>query len=80
VRVDGLEETKGDPNVNRNDVQVLSELAVQQRPENRSCSENHHFERMRVLRSKTERSRVFMMQLVDVLIEQGGVEKLVGYR
>lgn len=78
VSIDGLEETKGDPNVNRDDVQVLSEFAVQQRPENRSRSENHHFERMRVLCSKTERSRIFMVQLVDVLIEQGGVEELMG--
>jgi hypothetical protein len=61
VRIDGLEETKGDPNVNREDVQVLGELAVQQRSENRSCSENHYFERMRILCSKAERSRVFMM-------------------
>jgi hypothetical protein len=61
VRINGLKETKGDPNVNRKDVQVLGELAVQQRPENRSCSENHYFERMRVLRSKAEWGRVFMM-------------------
>ena len=79
MRIDGLEETKGDPNVNRDDVQVLSVLAVQQRSENRSCSENHNFKWMRILRSKTKRSRVFMMQLVDVLVEQGSVEELVGY-
>lgn len=79
MRIDGLEETKGDPNVDRDDVHVLSDLAVQQRPENRSCSENHHFERMRVLRSKAERSGVFMVQLVDMLIEHGRVEELVSY-
>jgi len=38
VRIDGLEETKGDPNVNRDGVHVLSEFAIQQRSENRSCS------------------------------------------
>ena len=61
MRIDGLKETKGDPDVNREDVQVLGVLAVQQRPENRSCAENHHFERMRVLRSNAEWGRVFMM-------------------
>jgi len=68
VRINGLEETKGDPNVHSDDVQVLGELAVQQRPDNRSCSEYHHFKRVRVFRSQAKRRRVFMVQLVDVLI------------
>jgi len=78
VGVDGLEKTKCDPNVNCDDVHVLRELAVQQGSENSSCPEYHHFKWMRILCGKTKRSRVFMMQLVDVLVEQGCVEKLVG--
>ena len=77
VRIDSLKETKGDPDVNRKDGQVLG---VQQRPENRSCTENHYFEQMRVLRSKAECGRAFMMQLVDVFEKEWGAEKLVGYR
>ena len=78
MRIDGLEETKGDPNVNRDEVHVLGELAIQQRSENRSRSKDHYFKWMRILRSKTKRCGVFMVKFVDVLVEQGCVEELVG--
>lgn len=51
MRIDGLEEPKGNPDVNGGDMEVASEDAVDERPENGSKSEDEDLERMSILRS-----------------------------
>ena len=78
VGIDGLEETEGDPDVDGDDVQVWLEPAVEQRSDDRSRSENHDFERVGVFCGEAEGRGVFVVELVDVLVEQGRVEELMG--
>jgi len=76
--IDGLEKTEGDPNVDGDYMQVWLEPAVEKRPENSSRSEDHDFERMCVFRSETEGRGIFVMELVNMFVEQGCVEELMG--
>ena len=80
--INGLEKTEGNPDVDGDYMQVWLEPAVEKRSKNRSCSEDHNFERMCVFCSETERCGIFVMELVNMLVEQGCVEELVscGYR
>lgn len=80
--INGLEKTEGNPDVDGDYMQVWLEPAVEKWPDNRSCSEDHNFERMCVFCCKTERCGIFVMELVNMLVEQGSVEELVscGYR
>ena len=68
MSVDSLEETQGDPKVDIADVQIPHEVAVQQRAQDSSSAEDKHFSRVSIFCSEPERCRVFMVDLVDVLI------------
>ena len=54
VRVDGLEETEGDPDVHGDDVEVAAERAVKQRASDRTSTEDHDLSGVRVLSGETE--------------------------
>jgi hypothetical protein len=69
VGIDGLEEAEGNPDVDGYDVQVWPETAVEYRPKNSPCSENHHFERMCILRSKAKGRRIFVVEFMNMFIE-----------
>jgi len=78
MSIDGLEKTESDPYIDGDDVQVWLEPAPEQRSDNCSRTEDHDFERMGVFRSQTERRGVFVVELVNVLVEHGRVEELMG--
>lgn len=77
VCVDSLEQTKRDPDVDGDDVEILAEPAVKQGAGDGARAEDHDFRGVRVLRSKTERRRVFVVNLVNVLVERAPVQRLV---
>lgn len=77
MRINGLEKTESDPYVDGDDVQVWFEPAPEKRSDNCSRTENHDFEGMGVFRSQTKRRGVFVVELVNVLVEQGCVEELM---
>lgn len=76
--VDSLEEAEGYPDVNREDMQVAREVAIENRACNCSCAENENFSGVRIFCSKAERRRVLVMDLVNVLIEHTSVQCLMG--
>lgn len=78
MSINGLEETKGDPDVNGEDMEVAREVAPEQGTGNSSSAEDHDFSWVSVLCGKTEGCRVLVVDLVNVLVEHGGMEKTVG--
>jgi hypothetical protein len=70
VRIDGLEQTERDPRVHGQNVQVLRDGAPEDGAGDGSEAKNHDLNRRRVLSSQTERSRVLVMDLVDVLVQE----------
>ena len=76
--VDGLEETKSDPNIHGKDVEVPREVAIEKRTHNCARSQNHNLSRVGILCSKTEGCRVLVVDLVNVLVQDTLVEHLVG--
>ena len=78
--IDGLEKTEGNPNIDGDYMQVWLEPAVEKWPENSSRSEDHDFERMCVFRSETEGRGIFVMELMNMFVEQGCVKELMGCR
>ena len=68
VRVDGLEEAEGDPEVDGDDVEVPAEGTVDEGAANGRGAEDHDFSGVSIFRSETERCRVFVMNFVNVLV------------
>jgi len=77
VCINGLEEAKGDPDIDGEYVEVLREEAVNQRSENGSSPQNEDFRRVSVFSCQSKRCRVLMMNLMNVLIKRPGVKRLV---
>jgi len=77
MSINSLEKTESDPYVDGDDMKVWLEPAVEQRSENCAHAEDHDFERVGIFRSQTEWRRVFMVELVNMLVEQGRVEELM---
>lgn len=80
VSIDSLEETEDDPQIHGGDVQVASEEAVDQGTEDSSSTQDEHLSRVSILGSQTEWCRVLVVDLMNVLVEDTGVESLVGWR
>lgn len=78
VSIDGLEETKNDPDVHGEDVKVSGAKHVKDWASDRPSAENEDLSRMGVLSGKAKGSRVFVVNFVDMLIHGTPVEKLVG--
>lgn len=78
VRVDGLEDTKNDPDVHGQDVKVLGDGAPQNGAADRAETEDHDFNRRRVFCCHTERRGVLVVDLVDVLVQRAPVHCAVG--
>lgn len=78
VRINRLEQTQNDPDVHRDDMQVLGDGAQQERSTNRAETEDQHLERVRVLGSKAEWRAELVVDLVDVLVENAVVQTAVG--
>jgi len=71
VRVDGLEHTEADPRVHGQDVEVLGDGAEDDWDSDSAEAEDHDFNRRGVLGGQTEGSGVLVVDLVDVLVEEG---------
>jgi hypothetical protein len=80
VRIDGLEEAEQNPDVHGENVEVSREITVQQRARDGACSKDHDLGGVGVFSGKAEGCRVLVMDLVDVLVQNSGVEHLVGFR
>lgn len=77
MSINGLEKSQRDPDVDGQDVEVLSKVAVKKRSRDRAGSKDGNFSGVGVLRSKAKRSRILVVNLVDVLVQETGVESLV---
>ena len=69
VRIDGLEEAEDDPDVHREDVQILADGAPQDGCTYCAHTEDHDFNWRGVLSSHAKRRRVLMVDLVDILVQ-----------
>ena len=78
MSIDSLEETEDDPNVHGEDVEVAGANDVENRTSDRSSTKDEDFSWMSVFGSKAERSRVFVVNFVDVLVHGTPVKELVG--
>ena len=78
MRINSLEETESNPDVNGEDVQVAAEHAVEDGAEDSARAENEYLCGVRVLCRETEGRRVLVVNLVDVLVQDTGVKRLVG--
>ena len=75
--VDGLEKTKGDPNVDSEDVQVAAEHAVEDGAKDSSSSKDEYLCWMRILSSQPEGSGVLVMDFVNMLVQRTPMQSLV---
>jgi len=75
--INGLEKTKGDPDVHREDVEVLGKEAVEEGASEGAGSKNEDLGGVSVFSSKTEGSGVLVVDLVDMLVEGTVMESLV---
>jgi len=78
VSIDSLEQPKYNPDVDSDNVEILREEAIDERAEDGASPEDENFRWVGVFSGQTEGSRVFVMNFVDVLIEDASVEGLVG--
>ena len=77
MRVDGLEEAERDPCVDDDDVQAVRRRGVDERARDGAGGQDEHFERVRVFGGEPEGRGVFVVDLVDVLVQEGRVQELV---
>ena len=77
VSVDSLEQTEHDPDVDRQDVQVLGESAKSKGTADGTSAENEDLERVSILGSEAEGSRVLVVLLVNVLVQRSPVKSTV---
>lgn len=78
VGVNGLEQSQDDPNVNGQNVQVGSEQTVEKGSTDGAHTEDQDFQWVSVLGGQTKGSRIFVVHLVNVLVERSIVESSVG--
>ena len=78
VSINSLEETEGDPDVDGDNVEVVTERAVEDRAADRTSAEDHDLRGVRVLSREPKRCRVLVVDLVDVLVERAPVQRAVG--
>lgn len=58
-------------------MQIPRNSTIQNRAPHRPEPQNKHLRRMRVLRSKSERRTILMMNLVNILVQRSPVQKAV---
>lgn len=78
VGVDGLEEAENNPDIHRQNVEISRIPAVQQRSRQGPCTQNEGLHRVGILSRKTEWCSILMVQFMNMLVENTGVEHLVG--
>lgn len=70
VRINSLEQTTNDPEVHGQDVQFAGEKNPQDGDTDGASTEEHDLNRRGIFGSETERRRVCVMDLVDVLVQR----------
>src|SRR5690349_7684573 len=70
VRIDGLENTEDNPSIHGQNVKVLGDGAPQNWAANSSESQHHDLDWRSVLSGQAERSRILVVDLVDVLVQK----------
>ena len=70
VSIDSLEETEDNPKIHCQNVELTSAHNPNDGDNNSAKPEDHNFDRRCVLGGKSERSRVLVVDLVNVLIER----------
>lgn len=78
MRIDSLEKSKRDPNVDSKDMEILPEHAIQERSRNRSLRQDQHLQGVRILRSESNWRAKGVVFLVNVLVKRSPVERSVG--
>lgn len=76
--VNSLEQTERDPKVNGDDVQIACEVAVEDGTSDRTSAEDEHLSRVGIFCSKTKRSRVLVVNLVNMSVQYSPMKGLVG--
>jgi hypothetical protein len=79
VSIDGLEETKRNPNVDRKNVQVTRVPAVQYRSSNGTSAKDENFSRVGIFGGEPKRCRILVVELVNVFIKYASMKRLVSY-
>lgn len=81
VGINGLEQTQNDPHVHGDQMKVAGQRNPEDRAANSSNGEQHNLDGRGIFSSETERRRVGVVQLVDVLVKRavvkGAVEPVV---
>ena len=75
MSVDSLKQFRDNPNINREDVEIASEVGIEDRVSNGTGSKDQDFGGMGIFSCKTKRRRVLVMNFVDILVEEASIEK-----
>ena len=78
MSIDSLEEPKDDPDVHGENVEFPSTEDVENRTSDRSSTEDENFSWVSILSGKPERSRILVVNFVNILVHGTPVEELMG--
>ena len=78
VRINSLEQSKGNPDVHGYKVQVVSNGNERKWTSNGTHSENKHFKGVGIFSGDTEWSRVLVVNFVDMFVERSIMQNSVG--
>jgi hypothetical protein len=77
MRINSLEQATNDPQIHRQDVQILSDSAVDDRAANSSETQDHDFDRRRVFSGEAKGCRILMVNFMDVFVKRTPVHGAV---
>jgi len=75
--IDSLEQPQRDPNIHRQDVKIVGQVAVKERSTDGPSTKCESLDGMSVFSRQTERSRVLVVQFVDVSVKGSIVKGFV---
>lgn len=75
VRIDGLEQAQHNPEVHGQNMQITSNSTPKDGGSDCAETQNHNFNGRSVFGSEAKRSRILVMDLVDVLVEEAEVHR-----
>ena len=77
MRINSLEQTKRDPNINGEDVKVARKVAIKHGTCDGTRAKDKHLCRVGVLGSQAKRCRVLVVKLVNILVQWSPMKCLV---
>lgn len=78
MSIDSLEQPQNDPDVNSDNVKITSKCGVENGAGEGTSSKNEDFGGVGIFSSKAKGCGVLVVQLVDMLVEDTSMERLVG--